>query len=170
MVISNTCIPLLLAINKICSIYGRTGCLFHLSVDTEDIALFYFFYELHNDLLLVPKKNQNKKNKFLVSEQGHGVEEMAKMEEQRTRKSKNGVTSRHYSSIHLSISASLVYLFIYFPCVLSLIHRSLCKFSHSCQAEFPSPAIIMLQDGMHKDGGGRRAAYKYFHIVGIVKD
>lgn len=95
---------------------------------------------------------------------------MAKMEGQRTRKSKNEVTSRHHSSIHLSISASLVYLFIYFPCVLSLIHRSLCKFSHSCQAEFPSPAKIMLQDGMHKDGGGRRAAYKYFHIVGIVKD
>lgn len=114
MVILNTCILLLLAITKICIIYGRTGCLFHLIVDTEDIALFYFFYELHNDLLLEPK-TPPPKNKFLVSEQDHSVQEMAKMEEQRTRKSKNEVTSRHYSSIHLSISASLVYLFIYFP-------------------------------------------------------
>lgn len=87
-------------------------------------------------------------------------------------KKKNDVTSRHSSSIHLSIPASLVYLSIYFPCVLSSIHLSLRKFPHPCQAGFPSPTIIMLQDGMRRDsgGGGRRAAYKYFHIVGIVED
>ena len=49
---------------------------------------------------------------FLDSEQGRGVQEMAKMDEQRIRKCKNKVISRHFSCIHLSISASLVYLFI----------------------------------------------------------
>lgn len=91
---------------------------------------------------------------------------MAKMEEQRIRKSKKFPALFFYPSFYFR----LVGLFIYFPCVLSLIHLSLCKFSHSCQAEFPLPTIIMLQDETHKDGGGRRAAYKYFHIVGIVKD
>lgn len=79
-------------------------------------------------------------------------------------------TSRHSSSINLSIPGWLVYLSIYFPCVLSPIHLSLRKFSHPCQAGVSSPTIIMLQDGTHGDGGGRRAAYKYFHIVGIVKN
>lgn len=137
--------------------------LFRLNAKTEDKDLFYFFINYITTCYQSLKKKK-KKNMFLDSEQG--VPEMAKMEEQRIRTFQNEVAS----CLHLLISASSVYLFIYFPRVLSLIHLSLCKFSHSCQAKFPLPNIIMFQAEAHKDGEGRRAAYKYFHIVGIVKD
>lgn len=46
------------------------------------------FYELHNDLQFKKKKNTPEKNKFLDTEQGRGVQEIAKMEEQRIRNPK----------------------------------------------------------------------------------
>lgn len=114
MVIPNTCSLLLLAINKICSIYGRTGCLFHSIVDTEDIALFYFFYEWHNDLLLEPKTKQNKKKQvpcFWARPRRSRDGQDGGAENKRIQKRGNFPALFFYPSFYFCLTGIFIYLF-----------------------------------------------------------